>query len=190
MTDAQFVASVRKLLADYDRKLIGFVGDSHLAVPDWSVLLGVDADNRAVSGARLSEILHQVDLLGDVRLCFVMGGKNDIDAGRTAAQVAADQLAVCAKLKARGIKPVLMTMFYVASSYPNGAFINGVVNPVANHTYQPSLDAGYVWLNVVDSVCDGNVLLPQHTSDGCHLNASGRAKILHPMRSVLVWSST
>jgi len=185
MNDAQFIASVRKLLADYDRKLFGFVGDSHLAVPNWSVLLGVVADNRAVSGARLSEILRQVDLLGDVGLCFVMGGKNDIDAGRTALQIAADQLAVCAKLKARGIKPVLMTMFYVSASYPNGSHINRVVNPVANHTYQPCIDAGYVWLNVVDAVCEGNVLLPQHTSDGCHLNASGRAKILHPMRASL-----
>jgi len=186
MKDAQFIASVRKLLAEYDRKVIGFVGDSHLAVPAWTTLLGIDTDNQAVSGARLSEILLQVDQLADgIGLCFVMGGKNDIDAGRTSAQIAADQLAVCAKLKARGITPVLMTMFYVSSFYPNGSYINSVVNPVANHTYRPCIDAGYVWLNVVDSVCADNVLLPQYTSDGCHLNAAGIDRILPPMRSVL-----
>jgi len=187
MKDAQFIASVRKLLAEYDRKVIGFVGDSHLAVPDWSTLLGIaPVDNQAVSGARLSEILLQVDQLADgIGLCFVMGGKNDIDADRSAVQIAADQLAVCAKLKWRDIKPVLMTMFYVSSAYPNGAYINGVVNPVANYTYRPCIEAGYGWLNVVDSVCEGNVLLPQYTGDGCHLNADGIARILSSMRSVL-----
>ena len=160
---------------------IAMLGDSHIAVPDWTQLLGrTDVSNHGISGDTAANILANPSRLQAVyddapEVCFYMVGKNDIDAGISAGGIATSVRDIGVRLLDHRIEPIFLIPFYVSLTYQGAGYINSMVNGIHSLSYQKCQDAGITWLNDLDQLCVDNALQPQYTSDGCHLNASGQA---------------
>lgn len=181
------VQAINDYVNPVSRYNVALIGDSRLAdnisgTYTWAGLLGrTDVISLAVPGekaidwlANSSSKIAQLKATG-ANIVIVQYGKNDVDAGKTASQIATSigqivntiQSAIStANIYVLGILPV-------AASSPNSQYVNNIIDQTGTLIYN-AVGAtrwcqGYGGMKGND-----NALIASYTDDGTHLNAAGR----------------
>lgn len=163
---------------------IVFVGNSITDGCEWSELFGRRRVlNRGISGDRAEWLLDRLDpiLAGRPRKVFLMIGTNDLAAGRTPAEVAADVATLIDRFAAASPR----TRIYVQSILPVNdrdipdaswghwkrkaeiAETNRLVEALCR-------ERGVVYVDLASRLMDGTGLLDKrYTNDGLHLTGEG-----------------
>lgn len=163
---------------------IVFVGNSITDGCEWSELFGRRRVlNRGISGDRAEWLLDRLDpiLAGRPRKLFLMIGTNDLAAGRTPAEVAADVAALLDRFAAASPR----TRIYVQSILP----VNDRDIPDASWGHWKKKaeiaetnrlvealcrERGVVYVDLASRLMDGTGLLDKrYTNDGLHLTGEG-----------------
>jgi hypothetical protein len=157
-------------------------GDRHIRLMDWSELFpGAKIVNRGIPGDSVEYMLLRVDpiLAARPKKVFVMGGVNDLAAGRDPAAVAKDYLSLIDLLRANGVQTIVQSTLLTANQELN--FKISALNWALAAKCVES-DCRYVDLN--RSIAPTGTL--KSTEDGMHLDLAGymiwRDAIAHEIR--------
>ena len=152
------------------------LGDSHIHGANWNELLGHnDIVNRGIRGDITSGFLNRIEQVTRLhpRMCFIMGGINDLYASYSPKQITENIAQIVQHLRTAGIVPVAQTVMFVDLSYSNAGNINRQVSELNNLLKQYATAANIRCIDVNAQVCRGNFLRREFTVDGIHLNAAG-----------------
>jgi lysophospholipase L1-like esterase len=170
---------------------VTFLGDSIVlqlgALADWFGSGASEWVNAGVGGNTTAQLLDRVAILDPAitGTCVVLGGINDIVLGE-AAEVGPNLRHIVEALRARHIRPVVITLLPVAASYPNAVAINADVRSVndglrayaAAHDI-PLIDGYFAFLGPQDA---GD---PGLYDEGLHPNRTGQLLLTATARPVL-----
>lgn len=142
------------------------LGDSNTEFGEWHELLpqpvilnrGISGDTSAGVKARVAEVIRHKP-----RLVFLLVGVNDLAGGKEPAEVAGNIEAIVAGL---GTRTVVLDVLYTANETLNGKI--EILNSLLHKLPVEHLDLNH-------EVAPEQVLLPQYTEDGIHLNGAGYA---------------
>jgi lysophospholipase L1-like esterase len=163
------------------------LGNSITAGAEWSELLGrPHVINRGIGGDNLVGFRHRMQFVLPLRpkVCFVMGGINDLYAGYTPEQVFRHYVAVLDSLRSAAIIPVVQSTLHVSPRWrladeknPQVAALNGLL---AEYCRQ----AGVEYLDLNTRLTEDQRLRDEYTTDGVHLTAAAYAvwaEVLEPV---------
>ncbi|HUC61869.1 MAG TPA: GDSL-type esterase/lipase family protein [Alphaproteobacteria bacterium] len=165
-----------------DHATIVMLGDSITAGVDWNELLGrTDVVSRAIPGDTAAGMLARIDQVIRLhpRICLVMGGINDLGAGRAPQAIMDDLARIVDRLAAANIVPVLESVLKVRTAEDDFRFDRAPANRDNEHV--AALDRlivdyarrhGVAYLDLNAELAPGGVLAAQYTYDGVHLRAA------------------
>ncbi|MCU7494547.1 MAG: GDSL family lipase [Ignavibacteria bacterium] len=152
------------------------LGNSLTHGVNWNELLGRnDVAERGIPGDGIKDYLRRMDYVYKLtpKVCFIMGGVNDLYTGYPPELIAANYMKVVEDLKAHNIIPVLQSPLFVSSKYmlaseknPEIARLNSLLR-----SYARKNNIQFVDLNAKMSRMGS--LRSELTYDGIHLNADG-----------------
>jgi lysophospholipase L1-like esterase len=160
------------LYAAYQPKQANIVmlGDSVTHNVEWNELLGRDdVVNRGIGGDNTLGMLRRIGFVYKLhpKICFVMGGVNDMKDGISVEEVFDHYQKIVAGLKERGIIPVIQSTFYsVKLPAENTDRLNKVLKKYAE-------DQGLYYMDLNRSLAVNRSLKKELSPDGTHLNAKG-----------------
>lgn len=188
-------ASLVAALADYDAAnaqtppastySLVLVGDSRLN-GDWNALLGrTNILNLSVAGSKATDWLANwqanVQTIKDsgAKKVIVQYGKNDVDAGKTAAVIAHDIQDIVSLIgyHAPGVRVGVLGTLPVSATYQNASTINQVISQLNSALPNKVATASPVgvWHQGFQSLVDNWALVSSATDDGSHLNATAKS---------------
>lgn len=164
------------------------LGNSITAGAEWSELLGRPyVINRGIGGDNLVGFLHRLAFVIPLRpkLCFVMGGINDLYAGYTAEQVFSNYTALIDSLQAASIVPVVQSTLHVSPRWrladeknPQVARLNGLLLGLCQKR-------GIAFIDLNERLSESGRLRDPFTTDGIHLTPAAYAIWAEMLDSVL-----
>lgn len=166
------------MFKQYSRKQMPIVmlGDSITYYGRWNELLGVNGiANRGIPGDLTSGFLHRMQYVYNVhpKICFVMGGINDISQGATPESVYANMVAIIKGLQTHHITPVIESALYITKDRTDSTVINQRVHSLNvmlnNYTQTHHID----FMNVNAEFQKGGYMQSRYTYDGVHPSALG-----------------
>ncbi len=153
-------------------------GNSITFGADWSELLdrpavvnrGIPGDNTYGYLARIGEItrLHP-------RVCFVMGGVNDLFADIPVDTVLRNYRQILDTLRRAGIVPVIQSTLHVSPKWKRSAEKNPEITRLDQHLQALAHEMGIEYLDLDARLSVDNVLQDEFTTDGVHLTAPAYA---------------
>lgn len=160
------------LYAVYPRKQAAIVmlGDSITHGAEWNELLDRnDVVNRGIGGDNTLGMLRRMDFVYklDPKICFIMGGVNDMKDGMSAGEVFDYYKKIIAGLEEHGVVPVIQSTLY------SSKLLSRETDELDRllKQYAASRDLYYMDLNKLLAV--DKVLNQAYSLDGLHLNAKG-----------------
>lgn len=160
------------LYSTYLRKQANIVmlGDSITQMAEWNELLDRnDIVNRGISGDNILGMLNRISFVSRLspKICFILGGVNDLKSGVSAEEVFDNYKKIVANLKEHNVIPVIQSTLYsnMASS-EKVERLNRLLKKYAedNELY-------YIDLNAV--LATNKSLRKEYSADGTHLTAKG-----------------
>ncbi|MCF8261766.1 MAG: hypothetical protein K9J12_13390 [Melioribacteraceae bacterium] len=155
---------------------IVMLGNSITHGANWNELLGrTDVVERGITSDILLGYLNRLEFVTDLnpKVCFVMGGINDIYNWRPVEQIFEDYKKLIIRLKIRGIQPVIQSTLYVGKKWPSSDDRNQEVKKfnslLENYAKQEKL----VFVDLNSEMSFLGYLKENLTYDGIHLNANG-----------------
>ncbi len=150
-----------------------FLGNSITHGTNWNELLGrSNVVERAIPGDILQGFLARVKTITDLKpkICFVMGGVNDIFAGLQFDFILKDYYKLIRILKRNKIKVVIQAVVYAGKNYPNSGIKNLEIKKfnLKLHNYSEKNNFDFIDLNPV--LCKDGFLKNKYTIDGIHFN--------------------
>ena len=106
------------------------LGNSITYQIDWNELLGRDDIlNRGIPSDVTAGFLRRLESVvnAEPKLCFIMGGINDLYRGIEQDTILSNLTKISLKLKDHGITPVFQSVFYVNQKFPNSINLNNKV---------------------------------------------------------------
>jgi lysophospholipase L1-like esterase len=155
------------------------LGNSITYRADWNELLNrEDIINRAIGSDITDGFLARMEYIYNVnpKLCFVMGGVNDISKGIKPEVISDNLYEITRKLNERNIKPILFSILYTAENYPNYKEFNRSVK-LSNEKIKDMCENNaieYIDLNQILS--ENEILKDEYSFDGIHLTGLGYEK--------------
>lgn len=152
------------------------LGNSITQGVQWQELLGRPSTvNRGISGDVTAGFFHRMEAIYRLhpKLCFVMGGINDIFAGVPVETVFVNYTAILEGLRQHNITPVIQSTLYASSRWKNGDTKNPDVRKLNTllQEYARTEAIEYLDLNLI--LAPDGVLRDDISYDGLHLNAQG-----------------
>ncbi len=148
------------------------LGDSLTFNANWNRLMGrMDIVNLGVPGDTTAGILQRLEYVYDLhpKVCFIMGGINDISSGRTEDEIMGSYKTIVAGLKEHGIIPVVQSTLCTARDNPEVLRLNKLLR-----SYCAANGIEYVDLN--EYMSRNGRLIGDYTWDGVHLSDAGYNK--------------
>ena len=171
-----FLPRLQEIAADCDGVTsIVMLGNSITAGGDWQLLLDDSTVyNMGIGGDNLTGFQSRIDLVirARPRMCFIMGGINDIYDGCAADMVYARYRRIIDRIIAAGIEPVLQSTLFVSSAYKNARSRNAEVRLLNRLLKENARKRGLVFIDLNRILAPKGELLPRFTTDGVHLTAA------------------
>lgn len=158
-----------------------FLGDSITAAGDWAswfpddevINLGVDGDTTADVQARLDAVIE-----ADPDSIVLLIGTNDFSARRSVEQVVRNIETILVDLRRRlpGVRLLLQSIT------PRGSDYTDRVQDTNRHLRQFAATVRAQYLDLWPALSDGEMINPDYSDDGVHLNAAGYEAWLGELR--------
>jgi lysophospholipase L1-like esterase len=158
---------------------IVMLGNSITYRADWNELLNRgDIINRGIGSDITEGFLARMDYVYSVnpKLCFIMGGINDIQKGINAETIENNLYEITRKLKEKDIKPILFSILYVAENYPNYKDFNRSVKLANGKIKEMCSDNAIEYLDLNIILSENEILKNEYSLDGIHLTGLGYKK--------------
>ena len=155
---------------------IVMLGNSITAEGDWAELIaGDDVNNQGISGDTVRGMFNRLEKVIDLnpRLCFIMGGINDITRQISATEIFYYYKKIVFELKHHDIIPVIQSTLYISKDLSGASVINSIVDKLNNRLKSFS-EKNLIHFVDVNSVLSRNgALVDKNTYDGVHLSSDG-----------------
>lgn len=165
------------------------LGDSHTYTLNWSEALGRPAiANRGIRGDIIEGFLKRVDevTLLQPRICFVMGGINDLYAYVSVDKVFTQYCELIEHLQSRHITVVVQATLYVSASREDADLRNAQVTELNTKLRAYATAHTIRFIDINPLISEHAALKPELTIDGLHLNARGYQLWLPEVEKTLV----
>lgn len=146
---------------------------------NWNELLNRgDIINRGIESDITEGYLARMEYIYNVnpKLCFVMGGANDLEEGVAPKKILDNLYEITIKLKERNIKPILFSALYTGVKRSNYKAFNHSIKLLNEKIKEMCANNAieYIDLNVILS--ENDILQEDYSSDGIHLTGLGYKK--------------
>jgi lysophospholipase L1-like esterase len=155
------------------------LGNSITYRANWNELLNRnDIINRGIGNDVTEGMLMRLNSVIDVkpRICFVMGGINDINKGVKTKNIVSNLSEIAYILKQNRITPIVYSIIYVAKSYPNYEKKNNLIQKTNIDIEAMCLKNEIEFVNLNDVLSSNKILNKSDSFDGLHLTASAYSK--------------
>lgn len=152
------------------------LGNSITHGVNWNELLGRnDITERGIPSDVVEGFLNRLDYVYKLnpKVCFIMGGINDIYSGYSAEAVFAVYQKVIQELQKHNIIPVIQSTLFVSTKWHHAREKNPEVYKLNTYlkNYAAKNDLAFIDLNA--KMTNDGLLRDELTYDGLHLNANG-----------------
>jgi lysophospholipase L1-like esterase len=156
---------------------IVMLGNSITSRVDWSELLDRnDIVNRGIDSDITEGYLNRMETIYSVnpRICFLMGGINDIAKNISPDTTIRNITQITAELKLHGIIPVMQSVLYVADTYPDYLKMNNAVSYLNTRLERVAAENNIRFLDLNRVLSSEKKLIKGYAlNDGIHLTGSG-----------------
>lgn len=152
------------------------LGNSLTHGVNWNELLGrSDIAERGIPGDGVRDYLNRMEFIYRLkpRVCFIMGGVNDLYTGYPPELIAANFIKVIEALKEKDITPIIQSTLYVSSKYLLASKKNQEITLLNNLLKSYAEKKGVLFIDLNSKMSRGGFLRSELTFDGLHLNAEG-----------------
>ncbi|EDM44948.1 lipase/acylhydrolase family protein [unidentified eubacterium SCB49] len=162
-----------KLYKSYQKKgNVVMLGNSITYRANWNELLNrEDIINRGI-GADITEgFLARMEYVYNVnpKLCFVMGGVNDLTRGIKPEIISNNLYNITKELNKKNIKPILFSILYTAKSYPNYKDFNRSVKLSNDKIKKMCANNSIEYIDLNKILSENEILKDEYSFDGIHL---------------------
>lgn len=158
---------------------IVMLGNSITYRANWNELLNrTDIVNRGVGGDTTEGFLSRLDHVtnADPKLCFIMGGINDIQNGISPDSTGNNLKKITDILIRNEVKPIVFSILYVSKNYPNYKNINYQVTKVNQVIIANCIKNNIEYIDLNKSLSNEEILIEDFSFDGLHLTGLGYNK--------------
>ena len=158
------------------RAKIVMLGNSITQGVNWNELINrKDVIERGISGDLTSGFLHRLQYIYNLkpRICFIMGGINDMFYGRQVDEIFKNITKIVDSLKLHNIKIVLQSTLFVKNGTPLLDIINERVKSLNIQLKNYASINNIIFLDINKKLSIDNHLKEEYTVDGVHLSALG-----------------
>ena len=158
---------------------IVMLGNSITGGVEWNDLLGRnDVVNRGIDNDVTAGFLARMEYTLNVEpeLCFIMGGVNDLHQDVAPEDIVKNLSEMVKVLRAHHVKPIISSILYVTSPYPDFIHFNGSVKQTNARIEAMCAERDVEFVDLNSSLAPEGVLLDAYSSDGIHLTGAGYAK--------------
>jgi len=155
------------------------LGNSITYRANWNELLNRnDIVNRGIGNDITKGMLNRLEDVYSInpKICFVMGGINDLLKGIESEIIASNIESIIIQLKSNNIKPIISSVLYTAKSYTNHKKINYRILKTNELIKEVCLKHNVKFINLNASLSYNNTLKEAYSFDGIHLSALGYNK--------------
>jgi len=159
---------------------IVMMGNSITYRVNWNELLNrTDVINRGIGDDTTAGFLSRIDQIENTnaKLCFIMGGINDIRHNISTDSITKNILVLTDQLISKQIKPVLLSVLFVSSEYPDSENINKRVKAFNNQLKTICKAKSITFVDLNNNLSEDNLLKSEYSFDGIHLTGSGYIQV-------------
>ena len=167
---------------------IVMLGNSITEGAQWSDLLArSDVANRGIGSDNTYGYLHRMQFVTRLRprVCFIMGGINDLYAGFTPETVVRNVSAILDTLRAFGIIPVVQSTLFASPKWHSAREKNILVGSVNDLLRSVCMARGVPFLDLNRHLSADSLLRDEYTTDGIHLSPAAYSLWAGEIRSFL-----
>jgi len=158
---------------------IVMLGNSITYRVNWNELLGRDdVINRGIGKDITQGFIDRLQtvIVVEAKLCFIMGGINDIFKGADSKDIVTNLETICKLLRENGTEPILNSILYVSSDYPEFTSINMQVKKTNKLIKQLCDKESIEYINLNNHFAENYFLKKEFSFDGIHLTAKAYKK--------------
>lgn len=155
------------------------LGNSITYRANWNELLNRnDIINRGIGADITAGFLSRLDYVYNVnpKICFIMGGFNDLTKGIKPETISKNLMKVSKKLKDRNIKPILCSILYTAEDFPNFKELNRSIERSNELIKEMCRNNKIEHVDLNLTLCENHILKKEYSFDGIHITALGYKK--------------
>ncbi len=155
---------------------IVMLGNSITYRVNWNELLDRgDIINRGVESDITNGFLDRMEFIFNVypKLCFIMGGVNDLRKGIDIETTTNNLLKISKLLQERKIIPIIFSVLYVDKAYPNYKDFNMSVTFLNQKLKDMCAINGIDFINLNKKLSKNGILKKEYSLDGTHLTGLG-----------------
>lgn len=167
---------------------IVMLGNSITYRANWNELLQRnDIINRGISGDITAGYIARLQHVYKARpkLCFIMGGINDVIQGIDKDTIVNNLLTISQKLKQNNIKPFLFSVLYVANTFPHSKSTNQLIQTINKDIKALSAENNILYIDVNEVLSENHHLKEIYSYDGIHLNGTAYQKWSHLLTPII-----
>jgi lysophospholipase L1-like esterase len=165
------------------------LGNSITFGANWSELLGrQNIVNRGIGGDNTYGFLSRLDDIVALqpKMCFVMGGINDIFSDIPLDSIYANYVKIIERLRAKGITPVIQSTLHVSQKWKRAGEKNPLVSQLNVRLSAYARQNEIEFMDVDGALSEAEVLKDEYTHDGVHLTAAAYEKWVGLIEGILV----
>ena len=158
---------------------IVMLGNSITFGVDWNELLNrTDVINRGISGDITLGMLNRLEHVFNAKpkICFIMGGINDVNLGISPEEIVQNLGEIAAKLKDKEVKPILLSILHVSENFPFNTSVNEKIKQTNTLISQLCQAKNIEFIDLNKTMSVNHILVDAYAYDGLHLNAEGYSK--------------
>ena len=178
--DSQQYQQEMSLYEHYNGKAnIVMLGNSITYRANWNELLErSDVINRGIPGDITAGFLSRLDhvIKAKPKVCFIMGGINDINHGIDSDSIVNNLKDIIKKLQENNIKPIIFSILNVAENFPDTQRINSIVDETNSKLEEICKILNVKYININKILSKNSVLKEEYSFDGIHINGKAYKK--------------
>ena len=151
---------------------IVMLGNSITYRVNWNELLDRnDIINRGINNDITEGFLNRISDIVNVnpKICFIMGGVNDIRRGVAPLIVKTNIKKLIGILQNNKIKPVIFSILYVADTHPDYYKVNAKIKQANELIKETCKNTNTAFIDLNEKLGNNNILRKEYSLDGLHL---------------------
>jgi lysophospholipase L1-like esterase len=159
-----------------DKADVVMLGNSITFGVNWNELMGrTTIVNRGIGSDLTQGFLHRMEYVYNVhpKLCFIMGGINDIYENISVEKIYENYTAIIDSLRAHKIIPIIQSTLFVSPKWRNAVEKNKEVEKLNGMLAKYARNKKIFFLDLNRVLAENDTLKDDLTLDGVHLNSKG-----------------